>query len=375
MEFVKINKKSYSLVPNRWDRPLNFNFCKMKKLLVVIVILSAQWSKAQDLESILLASEDASLLFQNYFDPAMKGMMFGMNNGWASTAKVYKTLGFDVTIGANASFIPSAGQTFLFNADDYRFLSLPGGQTKLPTLMSDSDAEVQVAVSVPLEDGTYRVGSFMMPKGIGNDLPINAVPSPVVQIGLGLPLKTTIKARFVPNINFHDDLDAGLFGLGLQHDVMQYLGPIQNLPLNVSILGAFTVMKMGYAIDNSGFNDNMAVSNGRFDFKMNVWTVQLLASLDFKLITVYGGFGYNNGETSVKIKGDYRLNYDLEDDQGNYMGSVTETLSDPLNLAFNANGARVTLGGRLNLGIFKIFADYTIQEYNTATVGIAFSVR
>ena len=50
-------------------------------------------------------------------------------------------------------------------------------------------------------------------------------------------------------------------------------------------------------------------------------------------------------------------------------------IKDPLNLDFEANGIRATIGTRLNLSIFKIFADYTFQNYNTATVGIAFSVR
>jgi hypothetical protein len=75
------------------------------------------------------------------------------------------------------------------------------------------------------------------------------------------------------------------------------------------------------------------------------------------------------------MKGDYVLTYDVEDSNGNQIGTVNESVSDPINLDFEANGVRATLGMRLNLSIFKIFADYTFQNYNTATVGIAFSVR
>ena len=56
-------------------------------------------SNAQDLESVLLASDDASLLLQNYLSPSMKGLMNSMNGGWYSTAKTHKKLGFDVTFG------------------------------------------------------------------------------------------------------------------------------------------------------------------------------------------------------------------------------------------------------------------------------------
>ena len=75
------------------------------------------------------------------------------------------------------------------------------------------------------------------------------------------------------------------------------------------------------------------------------------------------------------MKGDYLLTYDIEDSNGNYISTVSESINDPFNFAFAANGMRANLGARLNLSIFKIFADYTFQEYNTATLGIAFSVR
>ena len=348
----------------------------MKKLILcIILIVSVQLSKAQELETILLAADDASLLTQNYLKPAMKGAMFSINNGWATTAKVHKKFGFDITIGVNASFVPTIAQNFAFVPSDYKFVSLPDGETQLPTIMSENDAETRVDISVPNENGTFRVGSFTMPGGITKDLPVNAVPTPTVQIGFGLPFNTDIKARFVPKISFDEDLDASLYGLGLQHDLTQYFGAIENLPLSLSVLGAFTNMKVAYAILDDDPNDDVAVTNGKVDFKMNTWTVQALASLDFKIITLYSSVGYNSGKTSLKMKGDYTLAYAIEDADGNLIGTTQESISNPINLDFEANGMRATLGTRLNLSIFKIFADYTFQNYNTATVGIAFSVR
>ena len=57
------------------------------------------------------------------------------------------------------------------------------------------------------------------------------------------------------------------------------------------------------------------------------------------------------------------------------MTVMSETLIDPVSVDFDASGVRATIGTRLNLGFFKIFGDYTIQEYNTITAGIAFSFR
>lgn len=348
----------------------------MKRILILLTFLSAmQASRAQELETILLAADDASRLTENYLNPAMVGLMYSMNGGWYTTAKTHKKFGFDITINANFSFVPNSDQNFAFVASDYMFLSLPNGETSLPTVMSENDTETSLDISIPNGDGTFKVASFDMPGGITEDLPINAVPTPMVQVGFGLPFKTDIKLRLVPKLNFDDSVEANLIGLGLQHDLMQYFGPLDKLPLNVSVLAAFTNMKVAYGIDDDDLTDNVQVTNGEAEFKMNTWTVQAIASLDFKIITFYGSLGYNNGKTTAKMKGNYTLTYDLEDSGGNNLGTVNEMISNPINLDFEANGVRATLGTRLNLGFFKIFADYTLQEYNTASAGIAFSFR
>lgn len=328
---------------------------------------------AQELESLLLAGDEASKLTEGYVNPVMKGLMYSMNGGWYTTAKTHKKFGFDITINANASIVPDADQLFAFNQSEYQYLSTANGETTLPTIMSEDDTETTVDVRIPIGNGSsYKVSSFEMPGGITEDLPMKAVPTPMIQVGFGLPFKTDIKLRLVPNLNFDDSVEANLFGLGLQHDITQYFGPIDKLPLSISVLGAFTKMKVAYAIDGEG--EGVDVTNGEAEFKMNTFTIQALASLDFKIITFYGGFGYNNGKSTVKLKGKYDLTYTIEG--GPLDGQeVPETVTDPINLDFNANGMRATIGTRLNLSIFKIFADYTLQEYNTITAGIAFSVR
>ncbi len=348
----------------------------MKKSLLILSFLSMTIGlNAQELESLILAGEDASKLTEGYVNPVMKGLMYSMNGGWYTTAKTHKKFGFDITINANASFVPDADKMFDFIESEYRYLTVSGGNTSLPTIMSEDDTETTVNVRIPNQDGTtFNVASFEMPGGITEDLPMNAVPTPMIQIGFGLPFKTDIKLRLVPKQDF-DGVEANLFGLGLQHDLTQYLGPIDKLPLSISILGAFTNMKVAYTIDNEGELDGVEVANGEAEFKMDTFTIQALASLDFKIITIYGGFGYNNGKSTVKLKGEYDLTYDVEDSSGNVIGTANDTVIDPINLGFDANGMRATLGTRLNIGFFKIFADYTLQEYNTVSAGIAFSFR
>ena len=180
----------------------------MKKIWTVLsFLLTLQLSFAQELETILLAADDATELSENYLNPAMKGLMYSMNGGWFTTAKTHKKFGFDITINANASFVPDKDQMFSFIPSDYMFLSLPNGETSLPTVMSENDTETQIYVRIPIV-GTndFKVASFDMPGGIANDLPASAVPSPMVQLGLGLPFNTDVKLRLVPKLNFDDSV-------------------------------------------------------------------------------------------------------------------------------------------------------------------------
>jgi len=339
-----------------------------KTTLFTLILLASLNAKAQDLELLLYAKDDASKLMENYMTPVMEGMLFSLNNGWYHTAKTHKKLGFDITFNVNASIVPSSSKSFVFNVDDYKYLSLDSGDktATMQTIMGD-DNDQNIVVSTEIQGQTVEATKFTLPNGITGDLPVNAVPSPMVQVGVGLPFKTDLKVRLLPTINT-DDVDGSMFGLGIQHDIMQYFGPLDKLPLNVSLLAAFTNMSIDYDLQNSS---SMAGSNQMASFKMKAYTVQAIASLNFPVISVYGGLGYDFGNTTLKLKGDYELAYTIEGTNT----TITDQIIDPINLDFNANSFRTTIGARLSLAFFKIYADYSIKKYNTISTGIAFSFR
>lgn len=346
-----------------------------KSILFCFLFLAINSTKSQDIGNILLAGEDASLLAENYLNPAITGLMSGMNSGWYSTAKTHKKLGFDITIGMSASFTPSKGQMFEFVSSQYNYLSVSDGDSELPTILSENESVTIFDVSIPTLSGDFKVGSFSMPGGVANDLAINAVPTTFVQFALGLPFKTEVNLRYVPNVNYDSKVKGSSMGIGIQHDLTQYFGLLGKLPFSIAVMGAYSKANIEYAINNSNLSSGISVTNGLASFKLDTWTVQALGSLDLKILTFYAGLGYNSGTSNFDVDGDYTLSYDVQDSNQNVVGTLTENISDPINLVFSSAGTRATIGARLNLLFFKIFADYTIQEYNTASAGIAFSFR
>lgn len=332
----------------------------MKKLnLLVLLFLISISSKAQELESILLASQaDAEKLTEAYINPAMNGLIYGMNSGWYHTAKAHKKLGFDITIGFNASFVPTKDE--LINFASLGLTSISSSSATSPTVAGTGDgAMMDVNATV---QGQSVTASFEMPSGINDDLPLGAVPTPAVQIGVGLPYKFDVMLRLVPEVG-SDDVKGKLLGLGLKKEITSIFGPLDKLPLHVSLLAAYTSMDVNYEIDGN----TIPGQNQKAEFKLNSFTAQAIASLNFPVINVYGGLGYSGGSSTLKMLGTYELQYD------NIATPVS--VVDPIDLDFKSSGFRATIGARLSLGFFKIFGDYTLQEYNTASAGIAFSFR
>jgi hypothetical protein len=344
----------------------------MKKILLVFVgaltlTFSANAQNNDGFESILLAADDAEKLVGAYIEPAMTGLIFGMNNGWYHTAKVHKLFGFDISFGLNASVVPSSSEIFRF-ADLGLSSNVTPGAPTAATVAGPGNLETPVTFSGTVQ-GQNVSATFNMPAGVKDDLPLNAVPTPAVQFGMGLPWKFDAMIRFVPEVG-SDDVKGSLLGIGLKKEITKWFGPMEKTPLHVSLLAAYTSMNVDYDIQA---DSSIPGTGQRAEFELNSYTVEAIASLNFPFINIYGGFGYNGGNSDLRVLGTYDLEYQTGQPAPN--DTVTETVTDPLNLRFNANGFKTTIGARLSLGFFKIFGSYTIQEFNTINGGIAFSFR
>ncbi|MCL7763621.1 hypothetical protein MPF19_09360 [Polaribacter sp. Z014] len=324
-----------------------------KSILIFIGVFALTFNaKAQSgFEEIIQGGEnDSKLLLEGYFTPAMEGFIYAMNNGWAHTAEVHKKFGFDITIGASGALVPSSKEIFKVTG-----LTHNGGSYEGPTIMGEGDGNTY---TIQKDGNTIEIE---MPGGITEDLPINAVPAPTLQLNVGLPYKLEAMVRFFPDTDFGDDGgSAKMLGLGLKKEITSWFGPLDKLPLHVSLLASYTTLNVNYGFENDANNSGFDVENGSAEFDLKAFNVQALASLNFPFINVYGGFGYGSGNSDFKMNGSYTYN--------------GEPLTTP-NLKFTAGGFKTTVGARISLGFFKIFADYTLQEYNAVSAGIAFSFR
>ena len=217
--------------------------------------------------------------------------------------------------------------------------------------INGSSYTFEQAIDVPVIDGVN----------------FSAVPTPTAQIGIGLVKNTDLKIRYVPTVAV-DDFELGIFGIGVMHDIKQWIPAMKLVPIDLAGFIGTTKMSASIAIDDvddAGF----AISNGSAEMEVSATTVQVMISKKFTVFTPYASVGYNFTKSSINVNGEYTFK-----DQTGF--SEDQTITNPIALEFKGgNSPRLTVGAQLKLLVLTIHADYTFQEYSQISAGIGISVR
>jgi hypothetical protein len=331
------------------------------RLLIAFLAVSTSVFGQDQVKEILKGSkDDINYLANGYLTGTLKAWGNGINQGWYNTAKPHKVLGFDLTVVGSMISVPSVEQTFAVD------------NTKLTSLELLNSAGAPANGSVPTFAGSdgatapqYRfkgtTAKFAGPSGVTG----GSVAVPMAQIGIGLPKGFELKFRYIPETDLKSYVSSlnnktvvSLFGIGVMHDIKQYIPAVSQLPFDLS---AF----VGYTKYNLDVNLDTSKPNNRALYEGSATTIQGLISKKFAIVTFYGSIGYNFATTSAAIKGTYDAGTPL----------VPASVTDPVNVSVSTSGPRATAGMRLKLLIFTFHADYTLQDYSAITGGVGISVR
>ena len=334
----------------------------MRLLALIFSFLSVSFfCKAQDNLDIYLEAgkDDATKLTESYLTPIMKGFGYGLNNGWYNTAKAHKTLGFDLTVTAHAVFAPKSSQYFIFKDEAYSNIRLAHGESnQLPTAFGPASEGPRLEILDENGEPTGTTFNAVEGLGIKEELGHNIVPVPMVQLGIGIVKNTDIKLRYIPTIDIGDG-EVSLWGIGVMHDVKQWIPGIKHLPFDLSALVGYTKMTTSYdlqGLSNTGDGSQELLLNA------GALSVQGIISKKMSVLTLYGGVGYNKTTSSIVVNGVF----ELEDNR---------VLEDPIDFTFGEGSLRATAGFQLKLAILTLHADYTINKYPILSAGLGFSVR
>jgi hypothetical protein len=287
------------------------------------------------------ATEDGKSLIEAYVSPLGYSLGAALNNGWYNTAKPHKLGGFDVTITANIVMIPEESKSF--NISESNGNTFSGGET--PTILGDGDGS-QV---------TYLGVTSPMPKGLN----IPVIPLPMLQAGVGLIKGTELDFRYMPELPIGSAGKVGLLGVGLKHDILQWLPIVDKIPIDLSIQAGYT--KLSSEIE---LIDPTATISPQANLDVSATTVNLILSKKLLMFTPYLGLGYNSTKTTFNVEGDYNV------------AGLAINMSDLTEIDFESNNNfRANIGFRFNITVLALQANYTFSEYPTATLGLGVSLR
>ncbi|TLX74097.1 hypothetical protein E9993_13445 [Labilibacter sediminis] len=331
----------------------------MKKLILAAFIgLSTLNGYSQiDIGDLLQAgAHDANVLAHPYMQTYGELLGTSLNSGWYTSAKPHKVLGFDITITGAYTKAPSSATSYdvaNYESKLESFELVDPSNSIAPTIAGDAKNRPELRVKGDMTN----LSAFEMPNGTGMDYFL----TPMVTAGVGLPYGIEIKGRFAPKLELGDAGKFGLWGLGVQKDVKDYIPGVKHVPvLNISVLAAYTDFTSSVGV--SALDPNLG--DQEMEVSASAYTTRLLVGANLPVIAFYSGFGYGHSSSDFNVLGDFGTD------------PITgEQMVDPIKLAYTTSGFDFNVGMRLRLGIIGIHADYTVGEYSSITAGLGINFR
>jgi len=330
--------------------------------------------------------EDSQVILQEYLRPYAHILGSDLNAGWYNTARPHELGGLDVTATVSWAKAPASALAY-----DMSQLNLNGNadlsSTQFaPTIAGSQDVRPTMSYTESVDVGggnlqEVEYSNFTVPDGTGVDF----FPLPMIQLTVGLPFGTDVSARFVPNVGYKDYGDIGLWGVGAKHSLSQWIPVIKELRfLDISAQGGYTKVSSSIHVlvepQELVEVDNYPDYDWDDQFVTQViegWTVNLIASQTFSILTFYQGVGYASSMVQVLLEGHYPIHSVITDEGSPDFGLTTyEIMENPIDMRYsNFKNARFNVGARLKLGVLTLHYDFTQTYYATHSVGIGVSFK
>lgn len=327
---------------------------------------------------IKVGPADATRLVEAYGKPLLKGLGLGMNSGWAHSAQTLKPLRFDIKVTGTAVVVPADDRTFDVTGIGLSSNIRPADPGKVFTPSFSGSTDIYGPEMTVFDANNNELISFELPPGVLESF----VPTPQVQVTMGLPGNTDVTVRVAPKIRLGKHFGSvSLIGLGLKHNIIRDFVPAENevpfdlaLGIGYSRLSYKKSLKVlpieGSVPQDAGQPDDFTSQElfGDFDNYM----FQVLLSKQFSILTPYASLGYNISSTRLGLRGNYPIVDGISDDNK----IVYKNYTDPIAIERTfMQDFRFDAGLQIRLPILRIFASYGFaQGYRMINAGVGIGI-
>jgi len=348
---------------------------KLAIVIIPLLILLINHTHAQTgFEQLVQAGPaDASKLINAYGRPLFKGFGLGMNSGWTNTAKTLGLFHFDLRVTASAVIVPTSERTFDVTKIGLSSNIRPDNPKEVMAQSFSGNKNI-TGPTMNIYDGKGdKLTSFNMPRGIVESI----VPSPQLQLTIGLFQNTDVTVRAIPKVRFDKNIGSVTqFGLGIKHNVIQdFAGSGTQMPFDLAL--AFGYSRLNYSkslnLQPASFAEPSSPDQvkdfstqelyGHFDN----YLFQAIFSKQLSFFTPYISLGYNISKTEVGLKGNYPIINGITDGELSYT-----TFTDPVSLNLtHVKDLRADIGFQLKFPILTLYGSYGYTEsYSMVNAGV-----
>jgi len=238
--------------------------------------------------------DDMVLVANNFAAPGAEGATLQASAGWFSSASTLERWQVEVSVHGNALFVPSSKKNKSVKASSsYNILRFTDNDSQLLPTVYGGETEAVFEGNIFGQDFAFDAID-----GLDKGVVLHAFP----QITLGLPFKTEIAVRYLPEI-FINDVGISTVGVGVKHNFSQYLYKrLRDEDFQFALAANYNNFKADYKfaainIDEANLNLN------RIDVDANMYNIQLLGSKLYDNFEVMGGLGYTNSKFDYAFGG------------------------------------------------------------------------
>ena len=327
---------------------------------------------------------DANKIASAYSGPALGAMGNNLNNGWYSTADPLKLGRFKLELNIPLSFPSESEKNFKVN--EIGLYSMKTNTNEAPTAFGSRNESATFYVVEDLLGKTDTIKNFTLS---GGGLPLMPMINP--QLNVGLVFGTELMFRYLPSIDSRG-FKTNYWGLGVKHDIKQWIPIIKQLPFSLSFIGAFSNLDATYTfadailpianattpfvdlsgkelIDKPSFNDQKVM------IAINSWNANVIISKKLPFVSFFGGLRLSHTSTSLSLEGNFPLQtFDIREtaiSNTNFGKPANTYLKNPLSSSYNKTSFGINGGTRIKLGIISILLDgtYVPGGFSSATAG------
>ena len=248
----------------------------------------------EDLQKLGDLVNDAVYFTRIFVTPATDAAVYQASNGWMNTPK--KAALWDLTVGlhGNVFFVPRSNRTFVVSNSDFKFFQVPAGSSSaLVQTALGNDEQTPFTGNIAGQDVVVKT-----PEGINTE----AVKYVYLQASLGLWFGTELVTKFSPVVKI-GNFDYQVMGVGLKHNLDQYLPIFANNNLHLAAMASFGREDLSIKfLDAQTPYGNLGL-NG-LNSLIDTYQFQVNFSKQFKKLEISAGAIFNNSNFRYKLNGE-----------------------------------------------------------------------